>query len=520
MTGQQVVNYVAPAGAVVSQSQFHTISWVEVQLSPNPTDRDVYKQGSQGYGDNRVQLYALTGTALAKLMNAAGISEVHSHRTDDARHPYIVSWQFKGKWVQPDSTEIEYSADYTCDLRDWITIPSENGEESQKVRGARFEKAFIEDRDTLIKKAFPKEDWKHIYGDVEQKRILELLTGMPKEDRDVLEEAAESFALRRIVQSRLFITQLAQTGAMDRVVRKFLSLKSTYTGEELSHPFSVPRSRFDWDRMDAVLGKQQSGELKMISAMKMLGISASELSQLKQISAPAPQIVTEAPMFPNLESQPEPQDLGEPELPNMPAPVNVAEELGGEQSDTFECFSAGLLDYRRWKKSGKVEISIMGFFRDAKAEIKSDLSPENKEELKRLFPGKEGKANPFEIAGHLKKHFKKATIGAMTWEEFAAMLKHKNNEGDDSRWYPIDKSVHIVDAYEITDVSTEDAVAFLEDLGTLDDPFCLLKTMQDHKLTWEKDSERLRSLASVLANKVVEFGSDDFESLAATGEVF
>ena len=55
---------------------------------------------------------------------------------------------------------------------------------------------------------------------------------------------------RDMLQKRKFRLQLAQTGAMDRVIRKILGLKGTYKREELERPFVVPKIAFNPDVND------------------------------------------------------------------------------------------------------------------------------------------------------------------------------------------------------------------------------------------------------------------------------
>jgi len=55
---------------------------------------------------------------------------------------------------------------------------------------------------------------------------------------------------RDMLQKRKFRVQLAQTGAMGRVVKKILGLKSTYTMEEMKKPFVVPKIVFSPDTTD------------------------------------------------------------------------------------------------------------------------------------------------------------------------------------------------------------------------------------------------------------------------------
>lgn len=518
----QPVNQTATAGAIVSASQFHTVAWVDVQLSPNPKDKDVYRQGSVKVGDQYMDAFALTGVALAKLMNAAGIKEIHSHRTDNGEHPYIVSWQFKGKWVQPDSTEIEYSADYTSDLRDWIVLP-----DGSRVRGPRFEKAYNEDRDSLVKRKHPTVEWKKLYGEAGEKKVIELLASMPQDEREEIEATAEALALRRIVQSRLFITQLAQTGAMDRVVRKFLQLKPVYTTEELSAPFSVPRSRFDWDRMDSVLGKDQAGQLKMVQAMKLLGIDAGQLAALKQLSAPAPQaepqvgVIVEPEHVQEVTSitqaTPGPMLQDDPGMPEEPPPPEeetkqVVKELGGQVSATFRDTQRGMIQYREWS-DGRTQVQVFNQFRDAQAQV-GQLQPGEKAVVAAAFTDKKTeKVNTFEMTNHLKKHFKKQTISALTWEELKALLLHKQDGKSDVRWYAEDAPVDVPYGKYGISTPTGEAAKFILAAERLKPTNCVLDTMHKHHLTWEHNHEILVSMVEVLADGKVEYGSDEFEAL-------
>jgi hypothetical protein len=60
----------------------------------------------------------------------------------------------------------------------------------------------------------------------------------------------EKSVKRDMLQKRKFRLQLASTGAMDRVIRLILGLKSTYKREELEKPFVVPKIAFSPDVSD------------------------------------------------------------------------------------------------------------------------------------------------------------------------------------------------------------------------------------------------------------------------------
>lgn len=276
MTNQ--FNDLIPTTAVQSASPFHVVAWVEVAIDTNPVSKEVYPQGQSGYGDNAVKFYALTNVALARLMNAAGIKQTGSVRVDDATHPHICSWQFSAEYTQPDSTVLSYSADYELDLRDYINIGT------QSVKGARFEKALQDERVAVLKSELNSKLW----GDALNKQADAAYAAMDESNRKRVDELAEAKALRYIVQMRQFIVQRAQTGAMERVIRKMLNLKSAYSLEELKSPFRVPRARFDWDRLDSAIGKDAGQEMKQLQALKLLGIAPEEFSQWRQLNAPKP----------------------------------------------------------------------------------------------------------------------------------------------------------------------------------------------------------------------------------------
>ena len=198
---------------------------------------------------------------------------------DDRSHPYVCAWQFVAKWVQPDSTTLTCSEDYEIDLRDKIDIG--NG---QDVYSARFAESVYSERASLMEKKFP--ELNELKGEAKSSKSDQLFSTLDSENKREIIERAEDKALRSLAQPRKFVVQRAQTGAMLRTIRKMLNLKQSYTLQELKEPFRIPRSRYDWERMDAVLGPQISTELKQLQALKILGISSEEFKSFRQIAAP------------------------------------------------------------------------------------------------------------------------------------------------------------------------------------------------------------------------------------------
>lgn len=302
-------NDVTPVVNIQSSSPYHSVSYVDVLISSNPDDREVYRQGSIRVGSNWENTWSLSYVALSKLMNAAGIEEVANRRVDDRSHPFVCAWQFSAKWTQPDSTVLSYSGDYELDLRDDIDIGG-----GKFVKAARYEKACIDERQSVIEKKFSSEVGS-LKGPAAQAKCDQIYAGLSEEQKREIDEIAEAKALRFVVQMRQFIVQRTQTGAMERAIRKMLNLKSQYTTAELKEPFRVPRSRFDWDRVDKVLGTTQTMELRRAQAMSLLGLTAADIYQARQLNAPRQEAYVEVPA-----TQPAPfQFTDDPEEPTTPA---------------------------------------------------------------------------------------------------------------------------------------------------------------------------------------------------------
>ena len=272
---------VTPVSTIQSSSPFHAVTMQEVMISTDLNDREIYKQGGGFVGGKWTDGYALTSVGLSKLMNAAGIEEVRSQRTDDRSDPYLCEWQFVAKWVQPDSTTLTCSENYEFDVRDWVYLG--NG---HKVYSARFAESVYSERAALMEKEYPV--LRDMKGEAKAAKSDQLFSGLDEEKKREITELAEGKALRSLVQPRKFVVQRAQTGAMLRAIRKMLNLKQSYSLQELKEPFRIPRSRYDWERMDAVLGKQVGSDLRQLQALKLLGIAPEEFQKFRQIAAPQP----------------------------------------------------------------------------------------------------------------------------------------------------------------------------------------------------------------------------------------
>lgn len=187
-------NVLIPSDTIQQLSAFHKPILEVVRISSDPKDKEVYDVA--GTGD-----FALHATALNKIAYAAGIvwDARGSGRTDNGSDPNQVSYKSQAAVRKEDGTYMLMHAEYLLDL------------------------AVIEEE---IR---------------EQKRKKAEKEGKPFDEASVKKE---------MLQKRKFRLQLAQTGAMDRVIRKILGLKSTYKKEELQKPFVVPKICFSPDVSD------------------------------------------------------------------------------------------------------------------------------------------------------------------------------------------------------------------------------------------------------------------------------
>ena len=134
-----------------------------------------------------------------------------------------------------------------------------------------------------------------------------------------------------------------------------------------------------------------------------------------------------------------------------------------------------------------------------------------------------GQTNPFELEGHLKKHFGKATVGALTFEEFAALLTWKIAGVADERWYS-DKveTEKVLDAgadkdllalageYGITAIDST-AANFLRIMAGQPNPLRFKTLLYDtYKWSWATHSGELDAMATLVEGGTLAIDTPDF----------
>jgi len=495
MGTQKQYNELFTSSSVASASPFHSIVWEDVFISTNPNDKEVYKNGGAGYGDDYVPYYTPTKVAITKLMNAAGIQITENSRVDNRLDPYVVEWHCKGKWVMPDMTERYADGDYCLDLRDNIPV----GE--KVVRGARFQQEYDKERDTLIEKRCGlKLKGNEKDKQMERERAYRALDDDKKIE---LEQDAEARSLRTIVGMRQHIVQRAQSGAMLRVARELTGLKGQYTADELKLPFRIPRSRFDFDAMQKQVGSQFAGELAQAQAMKLLGISPDDLSRLRQIAAPSSMSnKSTSPIAPVQDEEQVEGEETEPEKKDDKG--NSSGSLGTPSGE----YTKGVLRYQDDEHT-PTKVMVNGTWREASAESKLNGRASDWM-LEKWF-----KSVRLHMDNHIKKHFGKGTVAAMTWEEVAAMYSHFQDGKDDDRWY---KTIGVVDT--LGDQEAKIAKAFGLDMKTADAQqfvsYCMMAPDPMFVLRWAGNTgkfEEISQLANLVGSGAVEVGTQEYEQV-------
>lgn len=203
-------NVLVPTLTIQEISPYHKPVLEIVRINPDPKAGEVYEivQGSGEYSLRAVALQRI-GYAAGLIWNARGCG-----RTDDATNPNIVSYRAEAAVRKEDGTYMLLNAEYMVDLQ----ILEEEIRESYEKKSKELAK---------------EKKWS------DQSR----------------KEYVEKMVRRDMLQKRKFRLQLAQTGAMDRVIRKILGLKGTYRREELEKPFVVPKIAFHPDVSDPEVRK-------------------------------------------------------------------------------------------------------------------------------------------------------------------------------------------------------------------------------------------------------------------------
>lgn len=208
-------NVLMPTQHIEQVSPWHAARTTVVQVNPDPVSGDVFKVGSR-YNDKAKtweDVYCLAKPALMRIAAAAGI---------------VWNWRESGPTV--------LQRDYVC-YKAVGAVRLPDGSWQPIMAEKEIDLAVIEEEthEANLKKAYE-------------------YAGDPKKKDNLKGLEPEEWALQQtrtaLIQWRKNKLMRAETGAMLRVIRAALGIKSQYTFAELQKPFVVPRIDFSPDYND------------------------------------------------------------------------------------------------------------------------------------------------------------------------------------------------------------------------------------------------------------------------------
>lgn len=139
----------------------------------------------------------------------------------------------------------------------------------------------------------------------------------------------------------------------------------------------------------------------------------------------------------DFDAPPVTDEHGNPIETQAPAKAAAQETRDEEHEPAYTTYTRGVLLYR--KVDGVEQVKYGERWKPAKAVAGKDLSNATIEDLMAMFPNsKTRKPDQGEAMGHLKKHFKKATWRALTWEEIMVAVMWKKKGLPDHDFYPVE----------------------------------------------------------------------------------
>lgn len=257
---------------VLQSSPIHSITEVVVHLDPDPNEGDVYVQDK-----HRPQILCIAKPGYLKLLSAAGMEEISDQCVSRMVEDRVFFSKEVIKWTQPDGKDIILSGDKTFDLR---------------IGGSRWEKTREKELDFMLvewarENNIPRGKRRDGRNESNNEYIPRVLATIKKQGLEekiaFLESMAKEKASRQIRQQAQFGTELAQTGAIERAVKAQLSLKSTYTKQEIEEGFTILRSEYRWDMLAGWLGAEDAKQLKQAFALRGAGMGAEDIPLLTAV---------------------------------------------------------------------------------------------------------------------------------------------------------------------------------------------------------------------------------------------
>ena len=210
---QNEVNMLVPTTSLQQVSPWHAARVSMVQADPDPESGDVYKVGGKKVNGKWVDVFSPAKPLLMRVAAAAGIVWNWRESGPMAAEKSYVCYKAVGALRLPDGTWQPFMATKEIDL-DVI---------EEETYDSNIEKA------------------EGYAADPKKRNYLKGLSP---------EEWSKRQTRSNMIQWRKNKLMRAETGAMLRVIKAALAMKSQYTKEELQKPFIVPRIDFSPDYSD------------------------------------------------------------------------------------------------------------------------------------------------------------------------------------------------------------------------------------------------------------------------------
>ncbi|MEW6104781.1 MAG: hypothetical protein AB1563_00215 [Bacillota bacterium] len=306
-------NVLMPTQHIEQVSPWHAARTTVVQVNPDPMSGDVFKVGSRYNEATREyeDIYSLAKPALMRIAAAAGI---------------VWNWRDSGPRV--------LQRDYVC-YRAVGALRLPDGSWQPIMAEKEIDLSVVEEelRDQYAKKADGplggteakayRGEWRKVrYGNEERNAFF-----LAEDEKSRFIEANVH---ANLIQWRKNKLMRAETGAMLRVIRAALGIKSQYTFAELQKPFVVPRIDFSPDYNDPSVRQAliQHGVAAMGALFGAATPPAPQVAfpERPAIAAPIQDDETVEAGATSLEAEPNAADLGDVEE----ALEMSAEEFTGE----------------------------------------------------------------------------------------------------------------------------------------------------------------------------------------------
>ncbi|MGE5483051.1 MAG: hypothetical protein ACM3VX_09160 [Bacteroidota bacterium] len=233
-------NVLIPTQSVQQLGPWHRLSVSEVRINPDPQSGEVFKVGSRRSETTgkTEDLFMPTKPAVMSLANAAGIVWNWRDSVPLAVNPTSVIYRAVGAIRLPDGSWQPIMATKEIDLtviedelRQQFTAKANHphgvGYDASKNFRGQWQKVKVKDDD----------------GGERERNCFFLA-------EDEKQRFIEASVHANLIQWRKNKLARAETGAMLRVIRMALAMKTAYTRDELQKPFIVPRIDFAPDYND------------------------------------------------------------------------------------------------------------------------------------------------------------------------------------------------------------------------------------------------------------------------------